>query len=139
MALSAVTLCIINHNGAEHLRKAFHAVQAQSWVFSEVLLVDNASSDDSLEVARAMCPEARVIQLPRNLGPGAARNAGFTAAAHDLILFQDNDIRLDIDTAEQLVSHLQTWPDALAVAPRVLYANAPQRFNSTARIVISSG
>lgn len=121
----AVTLCIINRNGAEHLRLALAAARAQSWPFAELLLIDNASEDDSLAAASAVCPSIRVVQLPRNLGPGGARNEGFRAARHDLILFQDNDVRLAADTAATLIGRLQACPGALAVAPRVVYANDP--------------
>ena len=121
----AVTLCIINHNGAEHLREAFRAVEAQDWPFAEILLIDNASDDSSLEVARVMCPKASLISLPRNLGPGAARNAGFRSAANDLILFQDNDVCLCKNTLDQLIKHLKNHWDALLVTPRVLYKHDP--------------
>ena len=124
-AIPAVTLCIINHNGAEHLQRALTAARAQSWPFAEILLLDNASEDDSLARANALCPTIRIIQLPHNLGPGGARNAGFSAASHDLILFQDNDIQLKADTAATLIARVDASPGALLVAPRVLYANNP--------------
>jgi GT2 family glycosyltransferase len=122
-----VTLCIVNYNGAVHLPHAFEALRAQDHSFREVLLVDNASTDSSLDTVTALWPDARVVRLPRNLGPGAARNAGFAAARHDLILFQDNDVRLQPDTARRLIADLQAHPGTLAVAPRVLYASDPER------------
>lgn len=120
-----VTLCIINFNGAEHLGPALAALRAQAWPFAEVLMIDNASEDGSAELAAALCPEARIVRLPANGGPAAARNAGFRAAAHDLILFQDNDVRLGAGTAERLMAHLAEHPGCLAVAPRVLYDADP--------------
>ncbi len=120
-----VTLCIINFNGAGHLAPAFAALQAQSWPFAELLLIDNASDDESPALARRLCPAVRMIQLPTNGGPAAARNAGFRAAAHDLILFQDNDVRLGVETGACLVAHLAEHPECLAVAPRVLYDSDP--------------
>lgn len=119
----AVSLCIINYNGAEHLRAAFLAVQEQEWPFAEILVIDNASKDASLEIARTMCPEAELVCLPQNLGPGAARNAGFRRAKNDFILFQDNDIRLCKETVAALTKHLHTHQCALLVTPRVLYAH----------------
>lgn len=124
-ARPSVTLCIINHNGAEHLQSALSAANAQSWPFAEILLIDNASEDDSLTIANTLCPAIRIIQLPHNVGPGGARNAGFAAARDDLILFQDNDIRLETDTAAGLIGRLEASPDALVVAPRVVYADDP--------------
>jgi GT2 family glycosyltransferase len=125
-----VTLCIINFNGARHLRQAFAALEAQDWEFAEILVVDNASVDESAAVVRELCPRARLIPLAENRGPGAARNAGFAAAKHDLILFQDNDVRLNPGTVQHLVARLlQQYTSeerqTLAVAPRVLYAMDP--------------
>ena len=124
-AHTAVTLCIVNHNGAEHLERLFRALSHQAWLFAEVLLIDNASSDSSLAVTQRLCPQARIIRLPENNGPGAARNAGFRQAANDLILFQDNDILLGVDTTKRLVRHLLEFSDALLAAPRVVYADDP--------------
>lgn len=124
-AKPAVSLCIVNHNGAEHLQDALVAAREQSCLFAEILLIDNASEDDSLAIANALCPAIRIIQLPHNVGPGGARNAGFAAARNDLILFQDNDIRLETDTAARLIGRLEASPGALVVAPRVVYANDP--------------
>jgi GT2 family glycosyltransferase len=121
-----VTLCIVNYNGAEHLRKSLQAVRTQDWLFAELLLIDDASEDSSVEVAAALCPEAKTIRLASNSGPGAARNAGFRSAANELILFQDNDICLTNGTAMTLVRHLQDRPDVLLVTPRVVYAHDPE-------------
>ncbi len=126
MNSAAVSLCIINYNGANHLEHAFRAIEDQAWSLAEVILIDNASDDASLEVARSLCREARIVQLGGNLGPGAARNAGFSAAKHELILFQDNDIRLCTDTIQHLVNHMSAEPQTLAVAPRVVYADDPE-------------
>ena len=121
-----VSLCIVNYNGADRLAVVFRAIERQSWPFAEVLMVDNASGDASVETARELDAGVRVLRLPGNHGPGAARNAGFAAASHDLIVFQDNDVQLGADTVAHLVAHLDAHPEALAVAPRVLYASAPE-------------
>lgn len=122
----AVTLCVINFNGARHLQGAFEAIRVQSWSFAEILLIDNASNDDSLDLTRALCPSARIIRLAENRGPGGARNAGLAAATSDLVLFQDNDIRLSPDTATRLVSHVREHPETCVVAPRVVYEVDPE-------------
>lgn len=122
-----VTLCIINHNGARHLPGAFAALRQQTWPFAEVLLVDDASEDDSLAIARTEWPALRVVALARNGGPGAARNAGLAAATHDLVLFQDNDIRLDAHAAARLVEFSCRHPQAFVVAPRVVHELDPGR------------
>lgn len=123
--MPAVTLCVINHNGADRLLPALDAALAAPDAFDEVLLVDNASTDGSVELALARYPRIRVVAMPRNAGPGSARNAGFAAAANDLILFQDNDVRLEPGCAAALIAALSSRPAALLVAPRVLYEDRP--------------
>ena len=123
--MGGVTLCIINHEGADRLPAALRAALAQRDAFAEILLVDNASTDGSIELAQSLCPQLKVVEMPRNAGPGSARNAGFAAASNDLILFQDNDVRLEPGCAPALLSALRGREGALLVAPRVLYEDAP--------------
>ncbi len=127
MSVPAVSLCVINHNGAAHLRRALTALDGLGWSFGEVLVVDNASEDDSLDAVAACCPHARLVALPRNLGPGGARNAGFASARNDLVLFQDNDVALCPGAVKRLVDRMRENERVLAVAPRVLHASDPER------------
>lgn len=120
-----ISLCIINFNGEAHLERLYRGLEPLADQFAEVLLIDNASTDDSLSVTKKLCPKARVICLPKNLGPGAARNAGFRQASHDLVLFLDNDIQLHADTAGHLLRLMIEVPNALLVTPRVVYADDP--------------
>jgi GT2 family glycosyltransferase len=121
-----VTLCIVNYQGSAHLPRAFAAARRSAMPFAEVLVVDNDSTDDAVSWLRRECPEARVIELTDNRGPGAARNAGFVAARHDLILFQDNDVQLEAAAAGTLLDTLLASARALLVAPRVVYASDPE-------------
>ncbi len=126
MASRPVTLCIINYNGSGRLGETLQAALLHFADFAEILLVDNASSDDSVAVATTRCPQLRVVALDRNRGPAGARNAGFAAASCDRILFQDNDVLLQPECARLLAAALDEHARALLVAPRVLYANDPK-------------
>jgi GT2 family glycosyltransferase len=123
--LLPITLCIVNYNGAKYLSDALQAALNSSGGFSEILLVDNASTDASLELVQRHFPQVRVLALGENTGPAGARNAGYGAARSDVILFQDNDVRLHPECAATLYSQLRTKPGALLVAPRVLYQHDP--------------
>ena len=120
-----VTLCIINHNGERYLERTLAAARRSAAAFDEVLLVDDASTDRSVTQVRECWPEVRVLALERNAGPGAARNAGYAAARHDLILFADNDVSLEPGCGDQLRDALLTRPDSAVAMPRVLYAERP--------------
>lgn len=121
-----VTLCIINHNGAHYLEGALRAAKALDFRFSEILLIDNASTDGSATFVRECHPDVKLLVLPQNNGPGAARNAGIAAAHNDLILFQDNDVQLGRGCPERLLAVLTEKPAASIAVPRVLYERDPQ-------------
>lgn len=120
-----VTLCIINYNGERYLERTLAAARRSQPAFDEVLLVDDASTDRSVAVVRECWPEVRIIALERNTGPGAARNAGYHAARHDLVLFADNDVSLEPGCGERLRDALLARADTAVAMPRVLYAERP--------------
>jgi GT2 family glycosyltransferase len=119
-----VTLCIINYNGERRLAQVLAAAGRSTVTFAEILVVDDASTDGSVALLRERHPEVRLVTRERNGGPGAARNAGFRNAAHDLILFIDNDVALEPGCAEALRDAL-SGGGVLVTQPRVLYADRP--------------
>ncbi len=117
----SVSLCLINYNGERYLQDTLQAVYAQSTVFEELVLMDNASQDNSLSLVRRNFPEVRIVCLPRNMGPGPARNAGLQAIAGRRILFIDNDVLLSRACVAQLMHVMERHPGAAAAMPRVIH------------------
>src|SRR5690606_33035643 len=99
-----VSVIIPNHNKARTLRACLASVLAQTNPPAEVIVVDDASTDDSRAIIREF--PVRLICLDVNQGAAAARNAGARSATGDVLFFLDSDIALA--------------PDALANALRVL-------------------
>jgi GT2 family glycosyltransferase len=93
----AASLVIPNWNGRDLLEKFL-----PSWVESireypgsEVIVVDNGSSDGSAEWVRANYPSVRVEALPTNLGFGGGSNAGFRAAKNEIVVLLNSDMRVE--------------------------------------------
>jgi glycosyltransferase involved in cell wall biosynthesis len=122
----AITLCMINRNGEQHLPRTLEAIERQDWRFAEILVVDDGSTDASLDILRQRCPQAKVIGREQSGGPAAARNIAFAAAANDLVLAIDNDVRLVEGTVRRLLDVLIEQPAALLAAPRTLYETDPE-------------
>lgn len=118
-----LTLCVVNFNGERYLEESMESVFVQKEKFEEILLIDNASEDRSLEIIRDKFPTVRVIKLDKNRGPGAARNVGFKVASCDRILFMDNDVSLTPDCPDWLIQALNDNPRAAVAVPRILYAH----------------
>ena len=117
---------MINYNGASYLRASLPAALGQAERFEEILLVDHASTDGSLELVAREFPSVRVVRLEENRGACGARNAGIRAARTDLLLFLDNDVILLEGCVERLLEALVAHPDAVLAAPSVMYASAPE-------------
>lgn len=120
-----ISLCLINHNGLDYLQEALAALQCKQTSIDEILVIDNASSDGSLEYLRS-CQKVTVVALDHNTGPAGARNAGFAHAKHGLILFQDNDVCIAEGAVEALAAALEMDEGNVLAVPRVLYKSDPE-------------
>ena len=95
-----VSVIVPVYNGAKALRECLSAL-AGSRAISEVIVVDDASTDDSAAIAAEM--GASVHRLPRNSGPSAARNRGARQARGDILFFVDADLVLMPGAVERIV------------------------------------
>jgi glycosyltransferase involved in cell wall biosynthesis len=99
---------------AEHfLRTAVESVLRQSLIDLELVIIDDGSSDRTVEIARQYAAQdSRVRVLGQsNAGPGPARNAGFRIAAGRLFAFLDSDDEWDETFLSELVAILDARPD----------------------------
>jgi GT2 family glycosyltransferase len=125
--VSRPALCVINYNGAGHLRDSLPGVAGLRHQFGDVILVDDASTDDSVAVMERLLPQARIVRLTENRGPGAARNAGLRATRATRVLFMDNDVLPDAELAPTLGAALDAAPSAVMAVPRVVSREDPDR------------
>jgi GT2 family glycosyltransferase len=114
---------MINYNGANFIRETLPAALIEAHRFAELLFVDNGSTDGSADIVEREFPDVRVVRLPNNGGPGAARNGGFREAISELILFVDNDVSLTTGCLDALLRAIESDPDAVVAMPAVVYAH----------------
>lgn len=102
-----VSVITANYNGARHLAAAVRSVLQQTLSSLELIIADDASTDDSLAViacAAAGDPRVRVLKARKNGGPGAARNRALKAARGRYIAVFDSDDLMAPDRLEKLVA-----------------------------------
>src|SRR3954451_3942117 len=109
---AAFSACVVNHEGAGVLAAALEGVLGLRPAPVEVILVDNASRDGSLELARRVAPGLRAIRLAANAGPGPARDAGYRAARFGRVVMLANDVRPEPGCAAALSAALDRHPQA---------------------------
>jgi glycosyltransferase involved in cell wall biosynthesis len=86
----SISVVIPARNAAATIGRALRSVAAQTYPITEIVVVDDASSD-ATAVAALACPKVRLIHLPERKGAAAARNAGVAAAKGEWIAFLDAD------------------------------------------------
>jgi glycosyltransferase involved in cell wall biosynthesis len=120
-----VTVVIPVRNDPVNLRACLSALRDSRGVTHEVVVVDDASTDETPDVARSL--GARVLSLPRNVGPAIARNQGCEAARGELVVFLDADVCATPDTLAKFVDTFRREPRVAAAFGS--YDTRPTRTN----------
>ena len=98
-----VSIIIVNHNGRHLLKGCLESVFAQSYRNFELILVDNGSSDGSVEFVRENFPSVRVVALNENRGFAGGNNEGLRYANGEFIALLNNDAFASRDWLKSLV------------------------------------
>jgi GT2 family glycosyltransferase len=118
-SLTRVTVVMVTFQSA-HCAEALGESLA---AFPHVIIVDNASSDNTIEAFRSRLPQAQVIANDQNLGFGAANNIGFAAAQTEFVLLLNPDCILDAQSVRALIACADCYPSASAVGPQLIDRN----------------
>jgi GT2 family glycosyltransferase len=118
---------IPNFNGATRLGRTLRSLAQQTQAV-EVVVVDNGSSDDSVEVARREMPEATVLELGRNLGFGPAINLAVAAHLADPLILLNNDVECEPGFVEAMLGGL--GEGVASVAGVLAQERAPELIDS---------
>lgn len=100
-----ISVVIPVYNQAELVRKALESLKAQSFRDFEIIVVDDASTDDSYEIAKQYTPKA--FKNLKNKGPAFNRNLGIKVAEADIIAFTDSDCVADQNWLKSIFEAMQ--------------------------------
>ncbi len=112
-------IVILNFNGEDLLAKYLpamirHSAGADMWV------VDNASTDNSIDYVQNNFPAVKIIQNDKNLGYSGGYNASLRKIDADLLLLLNNDIMVDQPWVPQIQKHFQNHPEVGIAQPKIL-------------------
>lgn len=105
------SIIITNWNGKSLLEitlpTVVRAVAADKENSYEILLVDDSSTDDSIDFVKENFLEVKVVKTPKNLGFNGANNFGVSEAKHDIVMLLNNDMKLIDTSLAPLMSHFK--------------------------------
>jgi GT2 family glycosyltransferase len=117
-----LTIAIVSYNAKEELTACLESVFGSTRLESfEVIVVDNASTDGTVEMLADRFPRVRVIASPENLGFGRGSNLCWHEAKSGLVLFLNSDTVVSDRALDRLVDLARERPEAGAIGPRLLY------------------
>jgi GT2 family glycosyltransferase len=115
-----VSVIIVSYQRSADLRLAMRAVLESTWKNVELIVVDNASNDDSADVA-ASIPGVRVVRNARNEGFAEGCNRGLREATGEYVALVNDDAVIDRGWIEAMTRFLEAHPRAAAVGSRTYY------------------
>lgn len=128
--MSKVSVVILNWNGRRYLDDCLTALQSQTFADFEIILVDNGSTDDSVEWIEAHFPQVRLIRNAQNVGFAEGNNQAIRASQAEFVATLNNDTRVEPGWLAALVDAAMSDPAVGMVASKMLFAGRPAMINS---------
>jgi len=127
----SITVIIVNWNGLEYLQHCLSALLAQAGVAFDTLVVDNGSTDGSIEWLQSNYPMVQLIRNPENRGFAEANNQGIRATQGEYVVLLNNDAQPSPGWLASLVAVANADARVGMVASQIRLAHAPGRLDST--------
>lgn len=124
-----VAVIILNWNGSRLLREYLPSVVATTDpAIGRVIVVDNGSDDDSLEVLRNEFPEVETIAFDKNLGFAAGYNKAIEMTRYPYTVLLNSDVRTSQGWLRPLYDFMESHPEVGAIQPKLLSDSDPTSF-----------
>jgi hypothetical protein len=135
-----ISVIIPNYNGARFLKDCLNSIREQSYRDFEVIIVDNASKDESLDILKSDYPKTKVVLNKSNLGFVGANNEGYKQAQGEYVLFLNNDIKLDKDCFKYLLEKIEANKKEIGVVfSKILRMDQPKIYDAVGSYLTSFG
>lgn len=129
-----VTIIIPNYNGKHFMEPCLTSLSSQTYLDFKILVVDNASSDDSVPYMKEHYPDIELIELDKNYGFSKAVNVGILHAETPYVILLNNDTTVDSHYVEEMVKAIETSPDIFSVSSKMIQMYHPELIDSAGDI-----
>lgn len=118
-----LSIIIVNWNASGALEGCLNSIYANVKTPSEVIVVDNNSSDESVRIIRDKFPQVRLLQEESNLGYSRANNKGFAVSSGEYILILNPDTVVMENSIDRMIEFLSDHEEIGILGPKILQTN----------------
>lgn len=124
-----IAIVILNWNGAHHLRRFLPGVLKTDYPSLEIVVADNGSTDNSLELLKQDFPTVRIIELGRNYGFAEGYNRALEQVEADYFMILNSDVEVTPEWLLPMAALLESDPKIAACQPKILSLQQPETFD----------
>ncbi|RCX19002.1 GT2 family glycosyltransferase [Fontibacillus phaseoli] len=139
MMQPTVTVQIVTYNSAGDIEQCLDAVLRQSYPADNIVVVDNASSDDTTERVRSFSGKypasITLVENQRNIGFAPAHNQAIRLTSSDYVLVLNPDVTLEADHIDLLVKIMELRPEIGSTTGRLVLQGNPEIIDSTGLVM----
>jgi len=117
--VSTIAIVILNWNGRKHLETFLPSVVASTCPAKEVIVADNASTDDSVPFLKSVYPQIRIISLDRNYGFAGGYNEALKQVKSDYYVLLNSDVEVEPGWIEPILDLMEKNPAIGVCQPKL--------------------
>jgi GT2 family glycosyltransferase len=126
--LAKVSVVIINYNGRKYLEQFLPSILASTYSDMELIVADNASTDDSLEFLHSFYPAIRIIRLKRNYGYAGGYNEALKEVHSKYYILLNSDVEVSPGWIEPVIALMDSDQTIGACQPKILSYHKKEYF-----------
>lgn len=134
-----ITVLILNYNGKPHLKDCFQSVLTTEYPSFEAVLIDNASTDDSVAFVQQHFPSVRIVRFEKNYGFAEGYDRAIRATESDFIALLNNDTHVHPRWLMELMQTLRDEPSVAIAGAKLLCSARPELIDHAGGLISPIG
>lgn len=127
--LDKVSISIVTYNNADKISNLLNSIiKNTKGVTYKIYVIDNCSSDNTIEIIKENFPTVNIFQLPENVGFGEGHNQVLNVIDSQYHAIVNPDIIINSDAISDLVNYLDTVPDVVMITPRIFNSDGTEQY-----------
>jgi len=115
-----LAIVVLNYNGNKFVDLLYSTINQQSYNKFDLIILDNASTDNSLDTIKKIVKNGKIIEFKRNIGYAGAFNYAASHLHYDYLLFLNNDLSLDKNCVEELMKLNKKYPCCIIINSKIM-------------------